>query len=77
MGLSQRWHTTLPVTVTDEWKSVTVDVDAAQWRNSWAPDSTPDLERTLAYDASYGIGFVGFDEEPIGRLGMRGFEIGC
>jgi hypothetical protein len=77
MGRSQRWHTTLPVRIRDDWQRVTVDIDGADWHNSWSPYSTPSLERTLAHDASYGIGFVDFDEEPSGMLGLRGFRVGC
>lgn len=77
MALSQRWHTTILDGLGDEWVWVNIDIDDADWRNSWAPDSEPNLRRTLGYNTSMGIGFVGFDGEPTGRLAMREFEIGC
>lgn len=74
----QRWHTRLPA-VTDEWGRVTVDIDRADWHNSWRyhPADPPALDAVLAQANSFGVGFVGFDQEPGGMLGMRGFEIGC
>ena len=49
------------------------------WRNSWRwdPDTPPALDDALAHANSFGIGFVGFDEEPTGMLGMRDFRVGC
>lgn len=74
----ERWHTDLPA-VTSEWRRFEVDVDKVKWRNSWRWDPTdpPNLAAVLAHGNSFGIGFVGFDGEPTGALGLRRFEIGC
>lgn len=80
MSEGQRWHHKVPLEVGSGWTAQRVDT-SGEWHNSWrwSPDAAPDLASTLQQGTSYGIGFVGFGEEqePTGRLGMRGFELGC
>lgn len=74
----QRWHTG-PFDVTAEWVRHSIPVDEVEWRMSFkdGADVEPDLDAVLGSANSYGIAFVGFDQEPTGRLGMRGWRFGC
>ena len=77
-SVAQRWHTTIPIRVGDgEWVSNRVEVDDGRWRNSWRhdPATMPALSVVLERANSYGVGFVGFDGEPTGQLGMRDFRV--
>jgi hypothetical protein len=70
-----RWHTTVPLTVTDnEWSRNVVRFDGSDWRRSWSRNGRGvALDSVLANANSYGIGFVKFDGEPSGAIGLRGF----
>ena len=75
----QRWHATVPVAIgVDGWAHTTVPISEVDWNRSWA--GNPDrahlgLDDVLQSTVSYGIGLVGFDAEPTGRLGLRNFSI--
>ena len=78
-----RWHMSgSPLTISDgEWASepntITLHNDEAQWYRSWANDParvTP-LDDVLANATSYGFSFVGFGQEPRGKLSLSKFEI--
>jgi hypothetical protein len=64
-----------------EWASgpntITLHNDEAQWYRSWANDLsrvTP-LDDVLSSATSYGFSFVGFGQEPRGKLSLGRFEI--
>ena len=75
----QRWHSTAPVEIgTDGWGHTTIPISTVEWNRSWS--GNPDrahlgLQDVLQSVASYGIGFVGFDAEPTGRIGLHNFAI--
>jgi hypothetical protein len=73
----ERWHAKVPLVIEDDWTPQRVDVDAVDWRQSWSRTGNRSLERTLADGDSFGIGFVGFSEEPSGAVGMRRMRLGC
>ncbi len=75
-----RWHMSgSPLTVSEgEWASspneITIHNDESRWYRSWA--KTPaSLDEVLANAHSYGFSFVGFKQEPRGRLSMDEFKI--
>lgn len=74
----QRWHTGIDPRG-GGWQQVTVRPENAVWHNSWRyhPSDRPSLDHVLEQANSYGIGIVGFDGEPTGRLGMCDFGFDC
>lgn len=65
---ANRWHLDHPIPVGE---SVTLDLSAdGPWQQSWARISGT-IEGTLAGVDSYGLAFVGFDEEVTGWLRLE------
>jgi hypothetical protein len=77
-----RWHMSgSPLTISEgEWASgpntITLHNDEAQWYRSFqtTPPVTP-LDDVLSSATSYGFSFVGFGQEPRGKLSLGRFEI--
>ena len=78
-----RWHlTSSPLTIADgRWASEPNVFDLRNqeslWHRSWAvePSTAPVLNDVLGNAHSYGFSFVGFGQEPRGKLSMDEFEI--
>ena len=78
-----RWHcTSHPLEISDgAWVDrpnvVTLTSDESLWHKSWSldPNDPIPLEDVLSSCMSFGFSFVGFKQEPRGRLSMDGFEI--
>jgi hypothetical protein len=78
-----RWHMSgSPLTISEgEWASesntITLHNDEAQWYRSWDndPAGPASLDDVLANATSYGFSFVGFGQEPRGKLSLSKFEI--
>ncbi|MBW3540687.1 MAG: hypothetical protein KY476_10485 [Planctomycetes bacterium] len=75
--LGTRWHLrAVPLEVPDgKWsdkQSFVLEEDEDRWHRSWAryPDKPGSLGDVLRTCDSYGLSFVGFDEEPTGRFAM-------
>jgi hypothetical protein len=75
----QRWHANAPIAIgTDTWAHNVVRINDVDWHRSWAGNPAREhlgLDDVLRSTVSYGIGFVGFDAEPTGRIGLRNFDI--
>ncbi len=78
-----RWHMSgSPLTIPEggwasEPSTITLHNDEAQWYRSWAndPSKVTPLDDEWSNATSYGFSFVGFGQEPRGKLSMGGFEI--
>lgn len=78
--VSQRWHVVEPLPTNEgTWSKIRLDLGDVVWRRSWSalPNAAPYLDDVLRLANSFGIAFVGFSDEPVGRLGLRNFELGC
>lgn len=71
-----------PLTISEgEWASepntITLHNDEAHWYRSWEnhPSKMTPLDEVLSIVTSYGFSFVGFGQEPRGKLSLGRFEI--
>jgi hypothetical protein len=69
--LGERWHSP-PLEVDESWTEHEVRPGEG-WRNSWRRDRADpaDLAGVIRSTDSIGVGFVGFDGEPTGMIGLR------